>query len=331
MKGALTRSAVIAANTYREAVRARLLLSLTGLAVIASIYSVFIGALSLRQEARDVANIGSFAISAFAVTIAIVLGATSLYRELELKTVFPILSRPLERWEYVVGKYLGTVLTLVVFILMEGGFVLWLLALVTRGGRGADGVLEIASGAPTDSAMALPLGVGIAFIAVLVGLVIWRKNGIVFILIPWSAAYFATMAVLASSAGVERRVVLGNSLLSLFEGGIVAAIATFFSSFSSPFLTAAFTFGVFLVGRSADTLANLPARVFGEQLKAFGRGLVRIFPNLQLYVPPRPVLQGTLADVSTAGYIASAAAHSALYATAILAVAVVLFRRRDFQ
>ena len=42
--------------------------------------------------------------------------ATSLYRELELKTIFPILSRPIRRWEYLVGKYVGTMVTVVVFV-----------------------------------------------------------------------------------------------------------------------------------------------------------------------------------------------------------------------
>ncbi len=331
MTGAILRTATIAANTYREAVRARLLLSLVGLAVAASIYSVFIGALSLHQEARNVANIGSFALSAFSVTIAIVLGATSLYRELELKTVFPILSRPLERWEYVVGKYLGTMLTLVVFVLIEGGFVLWLLSLVSRGERGADSLIDAASGAGLASGLGLPIVTGLAFLVVL-GLLLWRKKEtVVFLLIPWAVAFAATMTVFASSASSERRVVLANGLLAFFEGAIVASIATFFSSFSSPFLTAAFTLGVFLVGRSGDTLGNLPVRIFGGTVKAMGRGLVRVVPNLQLYVPPRPVLQGTLTEISTGAYVAQAALHSVFYSVMILALAAVLFRRRDFQ
>ncbi|MFO0671796.1 MAG: hypothetical protein U0235_19575 [Polyangiaceae bacterium] len=54
------------------------------------------------------------------------------------------------------------------------------------------------------------------------------------------------------------------------EVAIVAAVATLFSSFSTPFLTAVFTFGVFLVGRSTDLLANLPAKVFGPVLRDMG-------------------------------------------------------------
>ena len=83
----------IAMNTYREAVRARVLFGLLAAALAASAYSLVIAAMSIRQEMRIVADIGAASISAFAVLVAIILGATSLYRELELKTIFPILTR----------------------------------------------------------------------------------------------------------------------------------------------------------------------------------------------------------------------------------------------
>ncbi len=63
--------------------------------------------------------------------------------------------------------------------------------------------------------------------------------------------------------------IFGSAALTVFEVVIVAAVATLFSSFSSPFLTAVFTFGVFIVGRSADTLARLPHRVFGRTIQAW--------------------------------------------------------------
>src|SRR5580700_10062755 len=79
-----------------------------------------------------------------------------------------------------------------------------------------------------------------------------------FVVVPWSLAFFAAMALLAAPAGPERRLVL------------IAAVATLFASFSSPFLTAAFTFGVFVVGRSSDTLSHLPERAYGHLLHTIG-------------------------------------------------------------
>src|SRR5690606_10208782 len=72
-------------------------------------------------------------ISLYGVIVAVVLGASSLYQELQLKTIFPILARPLRRWEYLLGKYLGTLLTLFVFISMNSGALL--LALATLADR----------------------------------------------------------------------------------------------------------------------------------------------------------------------------------------------------
>src|SRR5262249_13195470 len=112
----LMRVAAVALNTYREAVRARVLYGLLALALATSAYSLVVATLSLHQEARVVADVGAAAASLYAVLVAIVLGATSLHRELELKTVFPILTRQLRRHEYLVGKYLGMLVTLAVFV-----------------------------------------------------------------------------------------------------------------------------------------------------------------------------------------------------------------------
>src|SRR5262245_55450023 len=124
----VARIVAIAFNTYREAVRARVLFGLFGLALVTVAFSMIIAAMSVHQEARVVSDIGAASISLYAVLVAAVLGATSLYRELELKTVFPILTRELRRHEYVVGKFAGTVLTLAVFIFVDGAVVLTVVA-----------------------------------------------------------------------------------------------------------------------------------------------------------------------------------------------------------
>ena len=128
---ALSRIFAIALNTYREAARARLLLGVFALSLATCAYSLVIAALSLGNEARVVADLGALSFSLYGVVVAIVLGSTSLYRELEYKTIFPILSRPIRRWEYLIGKYFGAVLTVFVFIAVEGAAVLSMLAVET--------------------------------------------------------------------------------------------------------------------------------------------------------------------------------------------------------
>jgi Cu-processing system permease protein len=309
----IQRVVVMALNTYREAVRARVLLGLFGLGLAASGYSLIVASLSLHQEARVVADLGAASMSLFAVAAAIVLGATSLHREIELKTVFPILTRTLTRSEYIVGKYFGSLLTLLAFIAIDVGSIFALLAFET-------------AGAPTKVAGTA------AGLAVALGLALWRaKHRRVFVFIPWALVFAATMYVFAAPAGAERQLVLASSVLSLGEVAIVSAIATLFSSFSSPFLTAIFTLGVFLVGRSADTLARLPAKVFGDDIRAVGGVLARVFPNLQLFVPPRPLLLGHVTDMGTWSHVGRASAVAVLYAVFLLAGSALVFRKRDFQ
>jgi ABC-type transport system involved in multi-copper enzyme maturation permease subunit len=307
------RILAIAMNAYREAMRARVLFGLLAAALVTSIYAVLVATLSLRQELRVVADIGAASLSLYAVLVAIVLGATSLYRELELKTIFPILTRPLRRHEYVIGKYLGTLATLGVFLALDGATVLLLLAAM---GKQSGAILG---------------GVLCAFAVALAILLVRAKHARVFVVVPWALALLVAAALLAAPAGDERRLVIASLVLTFFEVAIVAAVATLFSSFSSPFLTAIFTFGVFQVGRSADLLANLPAKVFCDTIRGIGRALATVMPNLHIYVPPRPLLLGQVANAPLWPYVTEAGLHALSWALALLSIGALVFRKRDFQ
>jgi Cu-processing system permease protein len=307
------RITAIAMNTYREAVRARVLYALLALALGTCIFSLLVATLSLHNEARVVADLGAGSISLYAVVVAIVLGATSLHREVEYKTIFPILARPIRRHEYLLGKYAGTLATLFVFVAIDGGAVLALLAL--EGGANPGRVGAVAAG--------LLAALGVALLK--------AKRSRVFVLVPWSFLLFASMAALGAPAGPERRLVVVSAILTLCEVGIVTAVATLFASFSSPFLTAAFTLGVFIVGRSADTLGNLPVRAYGTTLHNASHALAKLFPNLQVYVPARALLLGQAPGVSLPAFVVTAAAHAVFYAGALLTVSALVFRKRDFQ
>jgi hypothetical protein len=308
----LTRISVIALNTYREAVRARVLHGLFALALCTAAYSLVVGAYTSKNAMRVVSDLGSASISLYGVIVAVVLGATSLYRELELKTIFPILARPIGRGEYLVGKYIGTVLTLTVFIAANAGVLL--LALGQMAGR--------------SFTLVFGVGVGVTALISLVGW--WRRRWLTYLPILWAAIILLWGLLVADSAPDHRRVVAGLSLLAVCEVAIVAAIATVFSAFSSPFLTAIFTFGVFIVGRTADTLAHLPPKVFGDAIHAMGVSLSKVVPNLMLYVPERTLLTGEAPNVELGPYLAQSGLHALAWVTGLLAVATLIFRRRDF-
>jgi ABC-type transport system involved in multi-copper enzyme maturation permease subunit len=313
MLGSARRVAAIAYNTYREAVRARILLGLSALALATALYSIAVGEFALKNAPRVVADLGAAAISIYAIVAAVIIGVTSLYRELEQKTIFPILSRPIHRAEYVVGKYAGTLLTLGVFIALDGAVVLLILA--RHGGR---------SWGELASAVVLLVSVP--------ALVAWRvPRARTWLPIPWAAVALAVAAVLASGATDDRRVVLAASSLAFMEVMVVSAIATLFSAFSSPFLSAVFTIGVFIVGREAGTLGRLPARVFGETIKRAGAWLAKVVPNLEVYVPPRPLLTGEAPDTSLALHLGLAGVQALGWSVGLLVVSSYVFKQRDLS
>ena len=176
----LGRVLTIALNTYREASRARVLYGLVGVALATAFYSIIVGAYTLRSAPRTVSDLGSASISIYSVAVAIMLAASSLYRELEQKTIFPILARPLRRWEYLIGKYIGTLIVLVVFVAIDAAVVL--LTLAVHGG----------------TPVWIVLGVGATST---VGLVIYSVKSTrygVFAPIPWALAMLGIASVLAS-------------------------------------------------------------------------------------------------------------------------------------
>ncbi|HVK65119.1 MAG TPA: ABC transporter permease subunit [Polyangium sp.] len=310
------RIGVIALNTYRESVRARILLGLAVMAFFVSLYALVVGAFTLKNAPRVVSDLGAASISIFSLLVAIVIGATSLYRELEQKTLFPILARPIRRGEYLVGKYLGTLLTIGVFVMADAGLVLLLSA-----GLGAD-----------DSAAHLYRIVGAALgWLLLMGLVGWKIPAMrTYGVIPWAAGMLVLGVVFSGVAPDERRVVLASSALTILEIAIVAAAATLFSSFSTPFLSALLTLGVWIVGRQADSLARLPVKQFGQTIHDIGVGLSKIVPNLQIFVPPRPLLVGEAIDVKLSSYLGMASLTSLGWSLGLLAVAALVFNERDF-
>lgn len=306
------RVRTVALNAYRESVRARILLGLAGVAFAVSVFSLVIGSFTLTNAPRVLSDLGSASISIFSVAVAIVSGATSLYRELEQKTIFPILARPIGRGEYVVGKFLGVLLTIAVFIAADSGLVLALCGIL--GGHN-------------------PLLVGGVCVALTSGLGLfayfspWART---YGPIPWAVLFLVVGILFSANAPDERRLVLTSSLLALLEVSVVAAFATLLSAFSSPFLSALLTIGVWVIGRSSGALEKFPVKFFGPEIAQAARVLGKVVPNLQMFVPPRPLLTGEAADVDRAHYLLLATGTGLGWTVGVLALAVIVFRRRDF-
>lgn len=108
------RLALIAANTFREAVRDRVLYNLVFFALLMVAAAPLFGVISIGVEKIFMVNLGLAAIVLFGVVIAIFVGTGLVSKEIEKRTLYTVLARPVARWEFILGKYLGLAATLAV-------------------------------------------------------------------------------------------------------------------------------------------------------------------------------------------------------------------------
>jgi ABC-type transport system involved in multi-copper enzyme maturation permease subunit len=137
----LSRLAAVAANTFRETVRERVLYNLVFFALLMTASGLLLGRLSIRQDEKIIKDIGLAAMDLFGTLIAIFIGTGLVSKEIERRSLFPLLAKPLTRDEFYLGKFAGLVFTLLVNLaVMTGGMYLTLVA--TR--RGFDAGLMTA-------------------------------------------------------------------------------------------------------------------------------------------------------------------------------------------
>jgi Cu-processing system permease protein len=132
-QGKLWRITAIARNAFREAVRDRVLYNLVLFVLLLTAASIFIGELSGGQERKVIVDLGLSAMLLFGVFIAIFVGVGLVYKEIERRTIYAVFSKPVGRGEFLVGKYLGLCLTLLVNVLVMGVGVSIALMYVSRG------------------------------------------------------------------------------------------------------------------------------------------------------------------------------------------------------
>src|SRR5688500_16408236 len=118
--GPLSRIYSIGRNTFREAVRDRVLYNLVIFVLLLTAAAIFIGELSGGQERKIIVDLGLSAMLLFGVFIAIFVGVGLVYKEIERRTIYAVFSKPVGRGEFLVGKYLGLCLTLLVNVLVMG-------------------------------------------------------------------------------------------------------------------------------------------------------------------------------------------------------------------
>ena len=259
------RLLAIARNTYREAIRDRVLYGFLFFAVVLILFSLVLGRLSFNQQIRCTMDIGLAGVSLFSTLIAIFLGITLLHKEIEKRTIYPLLAKPVSRTTSLLGKFLGLAATMAV-----------------------------------QTALML---------AVLLALLLFEGAAL-------SAGLFIAVALI------------------YVETLLVVAMALFFTSFSSPFLSGLFCLGLFAAGRNAQLLSELAQNKQIAWMGPLLDGVTAVVPNLYLFYPSGKMVEQSWATVLgqyvTNGYAAYTVGYGIVYTALFLALAAVLLERRDF-
>lgn len=264
--------AAVAINGFRESVRDKVLYNLVLFAILLIGASYLIGQLTAGQDIKIIKDLGLAATSIFGLFIAVFIGIGLVAKEVERKSAYSLLAKPIHRYQLVVGKYAGLTLTLVVNVAVMTASLYAVLAYMRWG---VDPAIEAA----------------------------------------WDARALDPA-------------LLEAVLLILLELMLVTAIALCFSTFSTPILSAAFTFGFTIAGHYSNDLRNFQDVVQSPVAARLAQGVYWLLPNLAQFDIKSQVVHG---EHIPAAYVGYAVLYAALYISMLLMIAVVVFARRDFK
>ena len=255
----------IALNTFREAVRIRVLYGILVLVVGANLLTLVLGQMVANEEARVTRDVGIAATSLFGSLTAIFLGVFLLYTEVQRRTIHSIVSKPIERWEFVIGKYAGMALVLSVLV----------------------------------------------------------------------AVFAAAMLLMLAWQGIEVSSAIPKAIvLAWFEVMTVAAIAIFFSSFSTPFLSGIFALALWAIGRLTPDI-EAATQDASPAISGIANVALQIVPDLHLFAISGRTMDGAHVtihgDFVAWSYVGLAALHGIGWIVGLLALGALLFHRRDFS
>jgi len=264
--------AAVAVHVFKESVRDRVPYNLVLFAVLLIASSYLLSQMTAGHDVKIIKDLGLAATSVFGLFIAIFIGIGLVSKEVERRSIYSLLSKPLSRPQFVAGKFAG---------------------------------------------LGLTLAVNIAVMAVAIYCVL---------------AYLNVIATPEQRASWERPAVdplmLGAIALIFVELLLITAIALFFSTFSSPMLSAALTFALFVAGHFNADLKHFDRIVDAPVAIWLARAAYRILPDLSAFDIKTEVVHGLPV---AAGYYATTIAYGAAYIAALLLGATFIFSRRDFK
>jgi len=108
----------IALNTFKEAIRDRILYLLLFFAVVSLIFSRLLAILAVGDRVKIIMDVGLASLSLFGALMAILMGTSLVFKEIDKKTIYTLLSKPIHRYQFLLGKFFGLILTLLVMLFL---------------------------------------------------------------------------------------------------------------------------------------------------------------------------------------------------------------------
>jgi ABC-type transport system involved in multi-copper enzyme maturation permease subunit len=234
--------------------------------------SILIGQLTAGQDVKIIKDLGLAATSFFGLFIAVFVGTSLVSKEVERRSIYPLLAKPVSRSEFIVGKYFGLLLTLLANIAVMTVALYAVLFFLARG---------------------VPENIQ----------AVWDSPAMDPAMLEAIALIFVDLA-------------------------LVTALALFFSSYSSPMLSAVFTLAVYVIGQFNADLQHFDTIVKSPGAAAIGKACYYLLPDFAKFDIKLAVVHGLPVSI---GYVAASAAYGAAYIAALIFGAIVIFSRRDFK
>ena len=248
----------IALNTFREAIRDRVLYLLLFVAVASLIFSRLLALLTVGDRVKIITDVGLSSLSLFGALMAILIGTGLVYKEIDKKTIFTLLAKPIHRWQFLLGKFFGLILVLFVMLFLMS--LIFLLILLIHSGGVAWGML-----------------VALIFI--------------------------------------------------FLEMCLITAVSLLFSCLSTPILSSIFSLAFYVIGHVSWGLETLIGKLNAGFTQTLARVFYTLIPDLENFNFKTEIVHHL--PIPTSVFLFSTL-YGLCYTGFILALAVLVFRRRDF-
>ncbi len=123
---------IIAKNTFKEAIRDKILYSILGFALLFIVSTIFFGTISLGEDLKIIRDFGLAGIYLFSIIIAVFIGTSLVYKEIEKRTLFITLSKPVSRTQFILGKFFGLFFSMIVVVALMA--IVYLAVVAIKGG-----------------------------------------------------------------------------------------------------------------------------------------------------------------------------------------------------